>query len=177
MLLTKTFHGTAQSCVLLLLEAGCNINMPTRDGFTALMCCCRNGHESCARLLVGAGADINFCKLDGESCLTLSVRGECCAAAVRLALHTMYARVFTHLPQICLLWPIEGGHQRITQMLLEAGAESGLQSVAEGEEGEEVEADMDMGHDRVQKGENHQQTRPGEPEGMGVLQEKRDALC
>eukprot|EP00966_Prymnesium_polylepis_P198536 4601183-Prymnesium_polylepis.2 len=75
----------------------------------------------------------------------------CCATAVRL--------VFAHHPGdrkphiephplkdgVSLLWLIAGGHQRITQMLLEAGAESGLQSVAEGEEGEE-----EMGHDRVQ---------------------------
>ena len=35
------------------------MNTRRRDGYTALMCAAKNGHDDCVELLIRAGADVN----------------------------------------------------------------------------------------------------------------------
>jgi len=52
-----------------LINAGCDINLPTQKGDTPLGLATLNGHEECVEKLIAAGADVNIVTREGRSAL------------------------------------------------------------------------------------------------------------
>ena len=48
-----------------MMRQGADVNAAMRDGETALMKACGNGHDAAARELIQQGADVNAAKQDG----------------------------------------------------------------------------------------------------------------
>jgi ankyrin repeat protein len=71
-LMAAAMNGHPDS-IILLLEAGADVNAQDTNGETALMGAALNGQPACVKLLIEAGADINTQDEDGETSLMKAV--------------------------------------------------------------------------------------------------------
>lgn len=79
------------------LDAGASIETMGREGLTALMLACREGHEALARLLLERGARVDAVGPNGESALAFAML-RCPAIAESLAERVLGRPLRTHPP-------------------------------------------------------------------------------
>ena len=111
------------SMAKLLLEKGADVRAAGYDGFTALMCAARDGHEAVAQLLLQHRADVAAAEDDGSTALVCAAVGGHEAVAQLLLQHGADVAAASNDVSRALMSAAVCGHEAVAQLLLQHGAD------------------------------------------------------
>ena len=114
----KATHEDFVKCVMLLVNAGADVNAINASGGTALLATSNSGNAECVRALLAAGADVNKKNKFGDAPVTLAAGG---GADESLKL-LLQAGVSDDMITPSLITAAEKGKTMCIDLLLEAGA-------------------------------------------------------
>jgi ankyrin repeat protein len=105
-----------------LLAAGAQVDAREKNGITALMAACLEGHREIVGLLLANGAEVNAKTIDGETPLMYaSIRGDCNIAAMLLT-RGAAVNAKTREGKTALTFATRMKHPLVKDLLIAAGA-------------------------------------------------------
>ncbi len=124
---TKELAGLKENISLAkvkdLLEKGADVNARDKDGYTALMRACANGHTDTARLLIEKGADVKAKSEDGKTALMAACANGHTDTAQLLIEKGADVKAKSEYGDTALMWACVNGHADVAQLLIEKGAD------------------------------------------------------
>ena len=123
-----------EKCVQLLIDSGADVHHTGKEGNTALFKAAEAGHEQCVQILVDSGTLVNKKNKFGRTALFRAcARGSIeCLSCINILIKAgadvnMLTRTHHYLMMSCLTRSVQAGNLKITQALLDAGAETNIE--------------------------------------------------
>ena len=122
----KVSHEDFVKCVMLLINAGADVNAVNPSHWTALLAASNSGNAECVRALLAAGADVNKKNKYGDAPVTLAA-GRGTDESLKLLLQ---AGVSDDVITPSLISAAAQGHSKCIGLLLEAGVNVNVRSIS-----------------------------------------------